>query len=68
MQVSCAGVITQAGPQGEHIVDVGIGEGFYCGKTRQKAGVIGNNRLHLRLLQHDFRQPDPVRVGRLLPG
>ena len=29
---------------------------------------LGNDRRHLRLLQHDFRQPDAVSIARPLPG
>ena len=68
MQVAGTGVITQPGPQMEHLV---LGRGcellngrILCNETQE----IRDHRLHLGLLQHDFRQPHPVGRLVLLPG
>jgi len=34
----------------------------------EKTLIVGNHRDNLRLLQHDFREPNAVRVARVLPG
>ena len=38
------------------------------GEARHEALIIGNDRAHLRLLQHDFRDPHPVGAALALPG
>jgi hypothetical protein len=42
--------------------------GGQIGKAGEEARVVGDHRRHLRLLQHDFGQPDAVGIARVLPG
>jgi hypothetical protein len=53
---------------GEHLFDRCGSQSGALVKTLQKALVIGNHARHLGLLEHDFGQPDPVRVAGVLPG
>lgn len=68
MQIAGPGVIPQASPEFEHCLERCCRQIRYRRKTLQKSGVIGNDGLHLRLLQHNFRQPYPVGICRVLPG
>src|SRR6202034_1316608 len=65
MQITGTGVITEAGPGFEHVVERGRRQRPYIGPARQKARVIGPDRLDCGLLQHDFGQPDAIRIGAL---
>ena len=51
----------------EYGVSVGFGERSHIRKALHEAVVIGNDRVDLSLLQHDFRYPHPVRRALLLP-
>src|SRR6202034_440808 len=65
MQITGTGVIAEAGPGFEHIVERRRRQRPYIGPARQKARVIGPDRLDRGLLQHDFGQPDAIRIGAL---
>ena len=65
MEVAGAGVIAEPGPQLEHVLDLGRRQRVDRRKPRQELGVIGRDRGDRGLLEHDFGQPDPVRIGRL---
>ena len=67
VQVARTAVVTQATPQGQHLVLIGRRQGRHVGKARQKAGKVLQHRAHLRLLQHDLGQPNAVGVLRVLP-
>jgi len=68
MKIARARVVAQSGPHFQHPVDRCPGERFKRWKARQESLVIRHHGLHLRLLEHDFGQPDAVRIGRFLPG
>ena len=68
VQVARAAVVAEAAPQREHVVERRGGERAHVGKAGQEARVVVEHRRHLRLLQHDLRQPDAVRVAAALPG
>ena len=68
MEVAGAGVVTQAGPEVQHLVDRRDGQGIDGRETRHKAFVVGDDGGDLGLLKHDFGDPDAVRRGILLPG
>ena len=38
------------------------------GEAREETLIVGNDRGDLGLLEHDLRQPDAVRIARILPG
>ena len=65
MKVARAAVVSQPRPG----VHDGLGrrgrQRLHIGETREESREIGLHRLHRRLLQHDLRQPDPVRIGPL---
>src|SRR5580704_11604852 len=52
----------------QYSIDRSVGECSDIGKARDEALVVGNDRDHLRLLQHDLRDPDAIRRAFLLPG
>ena len=54
MQVARAGVVTESGPQRQHLVLRCSGQSCHVWEPNQKAGVIVQHRAHLGLLQHDF--------------
>ena len=68
MQIAGAGVVTQAGPMGQHRLDRRPRQRAHIGERSEEAGVIRDHCRHLRLLQHDLRKPDPVRIAGVLPG
>ena len=68
MQVASPRVVTQPGPQVEHFIERRPGETGDVGKGLYEAFEIGDDRLDSGLLEHDFRQPDPVGGARPLPG
>ena len=51
----------------EHVIQIGVRQGRDRRKTFDEALKVGNNSLHLRLLQHDLRYPDAIGVRALLP-
>ncbi|MNI91098.1 hypothetical protein D3C73_1487140 [compost metagenome] len=68
MQVAGAGVVAQPRPIRHHVFLRGGGKRGHVRKALQETFVIRNHRGHLRLLQHDLGQPDPIRVTCVLPG
>ena len=61
VQMMRAAVIAQATPQREHAIDRRGGERAHIGERLDEAQEVRDHRRHLRLLQHDLRQPDAVR-------
>ena len=68
MQVACPGVVAKTRPQMQDSVDWSLGESRDIRKARDETLVVGNDRDHLRLLQHDFRDPHSIRRALVLPG
>ena len=67
VQVACPGVITQACPQMQNSVEWGGRQVLRRRETLHEALIIGDDGADLRLLQHDFRDPDPIWSGVDLP-
>ena len=67
MQVARTRVVTQPGPQVQHLVDFRIGERAHAGKPLHETLEIGNHGRDLRLLQHDLRHPHAVGRALALP-
>jgi hypothetical protein len=65
VEMTSAGIIAEPRPQLEHVIDIGRRQRADRRKPGQELGVIGRHRRDRGLLEHDFGQPDPVRVGRL---
>src|SRR5262245_38546993 len=64
-QVSCARVIAEPGPDPQHVIETCFGERSHGRPAQKKSGVIGSDRLHRGLLQHDLRQPHTVGIRSL---
>ncbi len=67
MQIARARVVAEAAPYRQHVVFIRLRQVLQCWKSLQETVEIRYHRIDLRLLQHDFRQPYPVRIGHLLP-
>ena len=67
VQIASTAVITQTTPQPHHLVLGCCRQVKHGGKVLQKLVVVVENSAHLCLLQHDLRQPYPVRVLGVLP-
>ena len=67
MQVMRATVVAQSAPVLEHAIFRSCGQRAHIGECGEKPLVIRDDGRDLRLLQHDLREPDPVRVARVLP-
>ena len=65
VQIARAAVIAQARPQAEHGFLFGGGQCGNIGEGSDKTRVVVEHGGDLGLLQHDFRQPNAVRVLRL---
>ena len=68
VQVAGACVISQPCPVIEHRVYRGARQAGNIGEAQDKTLVVGNDRSHLGLLQHDLRNPDAIRIPIALPG
>ncbi len=68
MQIAGAGVIAEPGPGFEHIVERRRRQRAQIGPARQETRVIGRDGLDRGLLQHDFGEPDAIRIGALGPA
>src|ERR1700722_12665779 len=52
----------------QHLIERRRRERLHICKSRHESLVVRNHRGDLRLLQHDLRDPYPIRRGILLPG
>ena len=68
LEITGAGIVTKAGPMAEHVIHRGRGERFHVWKALHKSFEVGDNRIDLGLLQHDFRNPHAVWVPVMMPG
>jgi hypothetical protein len=68
VQVARAGVVAEPAPQRHDLGHRRRGEFGKRAEACQEARVVGDHRRHLRLLQHDFREPDAVGIAGVLPG
>jgi hypothetical protein len=60
-QIARAGIIAEPGPGGHHITIIGSGKRGDTWPARRKPPKIWFYRGHGRLLEHDFRKPNPIR-------
>ena len=65
MQIARARIIAEPGPHPQHVVLRGAAERGDIRPARQKLLEIRPDRFDAGLLQHDFGQPDPIRIGPL---
>jgi len=68
VEVAGPGVEPEPLPVLKDGVPIGVREGLNRGKGLQKAGIVVAYGVDPRLLEHDFRDPNAVRVVRLAPG
>jgi len=68
VQMTRAAVIAQAFPCSQHFCLVGCSKAFEGREALHPTFKIGDNRLHLCLLQHDLRHPGAVGAGMRTPG
>ena len=64
VQIAGARVIAKPRPGGEDIFERRLGQRLDARPARHEFAEISRDARHRRLLQHDFRQPDRVRVRR----
>ncbi len=68
MQVAPSRVVAEPGPEREHFILGCLREVFDPGKSLGKAFKIVRHHRDLSLLQHHFREPNPVRGTVGTPG
>src|ERR1700685_3518698 len=68
MQHARAAVVAEAAPGGEHDILGGGGQCFDSWETIDEDSVVVEYGRNAGLLQHDFAEPDAVRVARFAPG
>src|SRR5271156_2602766 len=68
VQVACAAVIPQAGPEFQNFREWCASERFHIRQPMQKTLVVRHYGGDARLLQHHFRDPDAVRIAACPPG
>ena len=66
VQIACARIVAQPRPMVQYFIQGRCGKPLHSRKALHEALEVGNDGLHLCLLQHDLRDPDAIRVG-LLP-
>jgi len=68
VKVAGTAVVAKTLPSLQHFAFLSLCQAGKVGKTLQKALKIRNNRFHLRLLEHDLRDPNLVGCGIRTPG
>ena len=68
MKVARPGVVAEAGPQVQHLVELGGCQGRHIGKPTDEAFEVGHHGGDLGLLQHDLGDPHAIGRPRSLPG
>ena len=68
MEIPRPGVVAQPFPDFQHVVERGPRQGPDGGKAPHPAFVVRDDGRNLRLLKHDLRDPDGVRMARASPG
>src|SRR6266508_3196855 len=68
MQIPCARVVSQSIPRFHHGLRARTSQPFNRREPFQKPRIELRDSAHLRLLQHELRDDDSVRVARAAPG
>ena len=68
MQMASPGVIAKPRPLGQDRIEFRTRQRANMGETRHEPFVVRYHRCDLSLLQHNFRDPDPIRIPITLPG
>jgi hypothetical protein len=64
MEIARTRVIAEPGPEPEHMVEARGGQLLHRRKAFEETLVISRHGFDAGLLQHDFREPHPVGIGR----
>jgi hypothetical protein len=67
MEISCSGIVAKILPDFQDLIGPRFGKGPHRWEFREKAEIVGDDRLHLGLLKHDLGNPDEVRVAGMSP-
>ncbi len=69
VQIARARVVAEPGPGLEHVVERGCGQRLHVRPACDETAEVRRHGRHRGLLQHDFRQPNPVGIrGRTATG
>ena len=68
VQTDGATVVAHAGPDADDVGRLGVGKRLESGEGVEEGVVLRDDPFHLRLLEHDFRYEDGVRVRDAAPG
>src|SRR5262249_53222380 len=63
MEVASAAIVTEPRPQSQNFLLIGGRQIGDRGKRRQESLEVRHDRGHGRLLQHDFANPDAIRIA-----
>lgn len=61
-------VVTEALPHSQDFSEFGLSQAVNIREPREELIVFCKDAIRLRLLQHDFRNEDMIRIGRFPPG
>ena len=67
VKLPCAAIVAQSFPKAQDLLLIGLGQSVDRGQGGQETQEVRLDGFHLRLLEHDFAQPDRVRVARAAP-
>src|SRR5262249_4386583 len=67
LQISRAAVVTKSRPQSQDFFFRRFGQRLNCRESFEESIVVGNHGGDARLLQHDLRKPDAIRIFRSSP-
>ena len=68
MQVAGTGIVAESRPEGEDVRLGGGGEQFDGGEAGEEALIVRDDGCGAGLLEHDFAQPDRIRIAGGAPG
>lgn len=67
MEVFCAGIIPETFPAFENVIERRLRHTGHARKSIHPPAPVWQHRTYLRLLQHNFRDPDSVDIGLATP-
>jgi hypothetical protein len=68
MEHARAAIVSEPAPDGQHVIFRRGGQSLHRGETAEEAIVVVEDRSYPRLLQHDLRDPDGIRIAGSAPG
>ena len=67
MQMASPAVVAKAAPEVQHFVEIRLRQSGHVRETRHESIEVAGDRCRLGLLQHDLRDPNPIRSAAMLP-